>query len=167
MARRSAEPITAEISAVLSPIRSVKLAAEVGGRVLAVPAEEHEPVAEGAVLLEFERTFLEAALERARAQLLRAQAGHGLATTELERQRDLAERHVASTADLDRAKNQERAAFAALLDARAAISDAPRQTPSPSCSRTHSSAARSPASIMIPSARGDSRSLTSSSSIIS
>jgi len=122
--RRSAEPITAEISAVLSPIRSVELAAEVAGRVLAVPAEEHEPVAEGAVLLEFERTFLEAALERARAQLLRAQAGHGLATTELDRQRDLAKRHVASTADLDRAKNQERAAYAGLLDARAAISDA-------------------------------------------
>jgi RND family efflux transporter MFP subunit len=89
-----------------------------------VPAEEHEPVTEGAVLLEFERTFLEAALERARAQLLRAKAGHGLATTELERQRDLAERHVASAADLDRVKNQERAAYAALLDARAAISDA-------------------------------------------
>jgi RND family efflux transporter MFP subunit len=124
VALRGAEPITAEISAVLSPIRSVELAAEVGGRVLAVPAEEHEPVAESAVLLEIERTFLEAALERERAQLLRAQAGHGLATSELERQRDLAERHVASTADLDRAKNQERAAYAALLDARAAISDA-------------------------------------------
>jgi RND family efflux transporter MFP subunit len=124
MARRRAEPIAAEISAALSPIRSVELAAEIGGRVVAVPADEHEVVAEGAVLLEFERTFLTAALERARAQLLRAQASHGLATTELERQRDLAERNVASTADLDRAKNQERAAYAGLLEARAALSDA-------------------------------------------
>jgi RND family efflux transporter MFP subunit len=124
VAHRRVEPITAELSAVLSPIRSVELAAEVGGRVLAVPAEEHEPVTEGEVLIEFERTFLEAALERARAQLLRAQAEHGLATTELERQRDLAERQVSSTADLDRAHNHERAAYAGLLDARAALSDA-------------------------------------------
>jgi membrane fusion protein (multidrug efflux system) len=124
VARREVGKIEAELSATLSPIRSVVVAAEVGGQVVAVNAEEHERVEAGAVLIEIERTFLEAAVERARAQLLRARAAHGLAVTELERQRGLADRDVASEAQLDRASNQERAAFAALLDARAALSDA-------------------------------------------
>jgi membrane fusion protein (multidrug efflux system) len=124
VSRREVGSITAELSAVLSPIRSVVVAAEVGGQVVAVNAEEHQPVEAGAVLIEIERTFLEAALARARAQLLRAKAAHGLAVTELERQRGLAERKVASEAALDRASNQERASYAALLDARASLSDA-------------------------------------------
>jgi len=124
VARREIGNITVELSAVLAPIRSVVVAAEVGGQVVAVNAEQHERVEAGAVLIEIERTFLEAAVERARAQLLSAKAGHGLAVTELERQRGLAEREVASEAQLDRASNQERASYAAVLDARAALSDA-------------------------------------------
>jgi len=124
VARREIGSITSELSAVLAPIRSVVVAAEVGGRVVAVNAEEHQRVEADAVLIEVERTFLEAALERARAQLLRAKAAHGLAVTELERQRGLAERKVASEAQLDRASNQERAAYGALLEARAALTDA-------------------------------------------
>jgi membrane fusion protein (multidrug efflux system) len=124
LAVREVGSITAEISAVLAPIRSVVVAAEVAGQVVAVNAEEHEAVEAGAVLIEIERTFLEAAVERARAQLLRAKAAHGLAVTELERQRGLAERDVASEAQLDRATNQERASYGAMLDARAALSDA-------------------------------------------
>jgi membrane fusion protein (multidrug efflux system) len=124
LAVREVGSITAEISAVLAPIRSVVVAAEVAGQVVAVNAEEHEAVEAGAVLIEIERTFLEAAVERARAQLLRAKAAHGLAVTELERQRGLAERDVASAAQLDRATNQERASYGAMLDARAALSDA-------------------------------------------
>ena len=123
VARREIVSITAELSVVLAPIRSVVVAAEVGGRVVAVGAEEHEWVEAGALLIQIERTLLEASLERARAQLLRAEAAHGLAVTELERQRDLAEREVASEAQLDRTLNQERASYAALLDARAALTD--------------------------------------------
>jgi membrane fusion protein (multidrug efflux system) len=114
VAHREVGSITAEISAVLAPIRSV---------VVAVGAEEHEWVEAGALLIQIERTLLEASLERGRAQLLRAKAAHGLAVTELERQRDLAEREVASEAQLDRTLNQERASYAALLDARAALTD--------------------------------------------
>ncbi len=124
LAVREVANITAELSAVLAPIRSVVVAAEVGGQVVAVNAEEHEWVEAGAVMIEIERTFLEAAVERARAQLLSAKAAHGLAVTDLERQRGLAERDVASAAQLDRASNQERASYAAVLDARAALSDA-------------------------------------------
>lgn len=124
LARREVGSITAELSAVLSPIRSVVVSAEVGGRVVAVNAEEHERVESGAALIEIERTFLEVAVERARAGLLRAEAAHGLAVIELERQRGLAEREIASEAQLDRVSNEERAGYGALLDARAALSDA-------------------------------------------
>jgi membrane fusion protein (multidrug efflux system) len=124
VARREVGRVTTELSAVLAPIRSVVVAAEVGGRVVAVGAEEHEWVEADAVLIQIERTFLEASVERARAQVLRAEAARGLAVTELERQRGLAEREVASEAQLDRALNQERASYAALLDARAALTDA-------------------------------------------
>ena len=124
LARREIGSITVELSAVLSPIRSVIVSAEVGGRVVAVNAEEHERVESGAVLIELERTFLEVAVERARAGLLKAEAAHGLAVIELERQRGLAEREIASEAQLDRASNQERASYGALLDARAGIEDA-------------------------------------------
>ncbi len=123
VARREIGSISAVLSAVLAPIRSVVVAAEVGGLVVAVGAEEHEWVEAGALLIQIERTLLEASLDRARAQLLRAEAAHGLAVTELERQRDLAEREVASEAQLDRTLNQERASYAALLDARAALTD--------------------------------------------
>jgi membrane fusion protein (multidrug efflux system) len=124
VARREVASVTAEVSAVLAPIRSVVVAAEVGGRVVEVGAEEHEWVEEGALLVQIERTLLEASLERARAQVLRAEAAHGLAVTELERQRDLAKQEVASEAQLDRALNQERGDYGALLDARAALVDA-------------------------------------------
>jgi membrane fusion protein (multidrug efflux system) len=122
--RREKGDITAELSAVLAPIRSVVVAVEVGGRVVAVGAQEHEAVAAGDVLIEIERNLFDAALQRAEAQLLRAKAAHALAVAELERQQGLAERKVASTAQLDRATNEERGAYAALLDARAALSDA-------------------------------------------
>jgi membrane fusion protein (multidrug efflux system) len=121
---RAQGEITAELSAVLAPIRSVVLAAEVSGRVVEVAAEEHEPVEAGDVLVRLERSLLRAGVERSEAQLLRAEAAHGLARTELARQRDLARRDVASTAELDRAQNQERATYAELLDARAALDDA-------------------------------------------
>ena len=51
LARREVGSVTAELSAVLAPIRSVVVAAEVGGRVVAVGAEEHEWVEAGEVLI--------------------------------------------------------------------------------------------------------------------
>lgn len=124
VAVRSQEEVAAELSAVLAPIRSVVLAAEVSGLVVAVAAEEHERVEAGDVLVRLERSLLSAGVERSEAQLLRAKAAHELATIELSRRRDLARRDVASAAELDRAQNQERAAYAELLDARAALDDA-------------------------------------------
>lgn len=122
--RHASTPVTAEVRAVLRGVRSVELAAEVEGRILEVPAEEHEPVAAGDVLVRLDPVLLEAAVERAQASLLRARAVHRLARLELDRQRDLAARQVASAAELDRAESEERASFAAAAEARASLADA-------------------------------------------
>ncbi len=64
-------------------------------------------------LLRIDPRDYEVALERARAVLERAKSEHGLAGTELERRRQLAQRDAASRAQLDVAVNTERVRRAA------------------------------------------------------
>ncbi len=116
--------LTARLRGVLRGVRSVELAAEVAGRVLAVPAEEHAPVAAGDVLVRLDPVILEAAVARAEASLLRARAVHRLARLQLDRQRDLVARQVASAAELDRADSEERSSRAGAAEARASLDDA-------------------------------------------
>jgi membrane fusion protein (multidrug efflux system) len=100
-----------ELAGVLEPIRSTWVAAETSGRVVEVAAAEHAPLAKGELLVR-----LDAAL--AEAELIRARASHQLAGDELERQTNLGSRSVASQAELDRARAEERRSYAALLEAR-------------------------------------------------
>jgi membrane fusion protein (multidrug efflux system) len=99
-----------ELTGVLEPVRATWVAAEIAGRVLNSPAEEHGPVAKGDLLVQ-----LDASLPR--AELIRANAGHALAESELRRQERLGSRSVASEAELNRAQSEERNTFAALLEA--------------------------------------------------
>ena len=121
---RRPEPVMAEIPSSLKPIRAVSIAAEVEGRVISVDAVEHAPVEAGAVLLRLDPTLLEAAFRRAEAALVRARASRRLAELELVRQRGLAERQIASPAELDRAEREERSSWAAVAEAEAALSEA-------------------------------------------
>jgi RND family efflux transporter MFP subunit len=121
---RGESRVTAQLRGVLRGVRSVELAAEVAGTVLAVPAEEHAPVAAGDLLVRLDPVLLEAAVARAEASLLRTRAVHQLARLDLDRQRDLAARQVASTAELDRAESEERSSRAAVAEARASLDDA-------------------------------------------
>lgn len=122
--RREATRGGAELRAALSPVRQVTLAAEVEGRVIAVEAQEHRPVAAAAVLVRLDPTLAEAAVQRAEAAVLRTRATHKLTRLELARQRDLSSRQVTSAADLDRAESEERSAFAAAAEAAAQLADA-------------------------------------------
>ncbi len=122
--RRQEIRLDAELSATLEPIRRVSLAAEVDGRVSAVPGERHSSVEEGAMLVELERDFYQAALDRAKGALLRANANKQLAKAELERQRGLAERKVASARDLDRAEADQKVRSGEALEAKASLDDA-------------------------------------------
>ena len=106
--RPSAELI--ELSSALEAIRSTWVAAEIAGSILEVPAAEHGPIEKDGVLVRLDPAFPEAAL-------IRAQASHALAKSELARQQRLGSRSVASEADLDRALAEERRSYAALLEA--------------------------------------------------
>jgi len=111
LARAVAAPEIVELAGRLEPIRSTWVSAEIAGRIVAVPAEAHSPVARGGVLVE-----IDSALPR--AELIRAEASHLLAKSELERQRRLGSQSVASKAELDAAISNERQTWAALLEAR-------------------------------------------------
>jgi membrane fusion protein (multidrug efflux system) len=122
--RRGSSRSVARMSGLLSPLRSVALSAEEPGAIKEVLFEEHARVEAGDVLVRLEATARRAAVERAESALIGARAAQRLAKLELERQRNLSEREFTSTADLDRAQNQERAAFARLGEARAALTEA-------------------------------------------
>jgi membrane fusion protein (multidrug efflux system) len=118
------ERATVEVTGLVDPIRSVVVAAEVEGRVAEVPVEEHSRVEAGDVLIRLDPVFLQVAVQRAEAAVQRAQAARELARLDFERQQGLARGQVASAADLDRARSEERSTYAALLEAKAALEDA-------------------------------------------
>jgi len=105
-----------ELAGVLEPVRATWVAAEVAGSVEEVLVAEHSFVEEGAVLVR-----LDAALPK--AQWIRAQASYDLARADLQRQQKLGTRSVASDAELDRARAEERRSYAALLEAETALAD--------------------------------------------
>lgn len=112
----------------VEPRTESDLVSEVSGRVLWIsPAlvaggffDEDEP------LLRVEPHDYETGLERARAQLARAESEAALTQRDAARQSELAKQSVASAARLDDATNRARAAAAALREARAALAQAER-----------------------------------------
>jgi len=122
--RSRSVPVRAELSAVLGPARRVRLAAEVEGRVVAVPAEQNRIVEEGAAIVQIERSLLAAAAGRTEAALKRARANYELSQLELERQKGLRERRATSDAEFDRAASSEQARLADVQEARATLDDA-------------------------------------------
>lgn len=113
-----------EVAGILEPTRSAVIGTELAGRVVAVEAQEHTHVAEGQVIVRLDPALARAAVERARAALLRAQAADRLAHAELVRRSDLASRGVVSPAELDRAESTAQSERAGVAEARAALLDA-------------------------------------------
>lgn len=108
---KAAQPELLELTGVLEPIRQTWVAAQVAGQVVEVAAAEHAPIRAQGVLVRLDPALAE-------ADRIRAEAAHRLARVELERQQTLGNQSVASKAELDRALSNERAAWAALLEAR-------------------------------------------------
>jgi len=81
---------------------------------------------EGDALLRIEPADYEVALERARAQLARAESEADRAARELERQETLAEQNVTSASRLDDTRNAGKVAAASLREAHAALDQAER-----------------------------------------
>jgi RND family efflux transporter MFP subunit len=104
------------------------LVAEVSGRILSVSPSLASGgfVEPDEVLVTIDPSDYEIGLERAGANLSRAESRLALARTALARQQSLAKRKVGSPADLDGAGNEERMAEADERDARAAVRQAER-----------------------------------------
>jgi membrane fusion protein (multidrug efflux system) len=99
------------LAGVLEPLRSTWVAAELAGRIIEVPVEEFTPIESGALLVRLDSALPE-------AELIRATAAHSLAKSDLDRQQNLGRRSVASEAELDRARAEERRSYASLVEAR-------------------------------------------------
>jgi len=99
--------VVVDIAVTLEAVRSVRVGSEVGGRIVEVPVLEHDHVARGEVLVHLDAKLPEAAVARARANLVRARSTHALATQQHGRQRNLSDKGVSSVADFDRTETEE------------------------------------------------------------
>lgn len=110
------------------PRTETDLVAEVTGRILWVSPSLAAGgfVEPDELLLRIEATDYEIAVARAQANLRRARSERSLAEASLERQRQLAERGVASESDLEGAVNAREVAEAVMIEAQAAARQAQR-----------------------------------------
>jgi HlyD family secretion protein len=104
--------------------RYISLGVRVPSRIERFLVEEGEKVERGQVLVELDSRQYDAALDQARANVLRARANVDLARKELERARALVARNVLSSADLDLKVNQLRVAEAEVAQYQAAVTRA-------------------------------------------
>jgi RND family efflux transporter MFP subunit len=120
--------LTVQTQGTVAPRMETDLVTQVSGKIVGVSPSFVSGgfFDEGDVLVEIDRSDYEAALERARATLVRAESEYERAGKELGRLQSLSERNVASDARVDDAVNAERVAGAALREARAALGQAER-----------------------------------------
>jgi len=116
-----AEPLERLVQkdAVIEARRRLELISETRGRVVALGADELDPVTAGLELVRIDPTLAESAVERAEAAVARSESELDLAERNLARWGELAERDAGSLSRRDDAVNAERVARANLRDARA------------------------------------------------
>lgn len=98
---------------------SVELSTRVSGVVAEVRVKPGQHVKKGTLLLRLDKTVLQAQLDEARAEQMRAQADAGDSKRELERVQELFKRTVSSTSELDAATLRHARAQASLAAAKA------------------------------------------------
>jgi len=109
------------------PNEDIRLAAQVPGRVVAMPVAEGDAVRAGQVVAEIETPPLEDQQRQARAALSQAQAALEAARLNLARSERLFERGIAAGKEVEDARAQQAAAAAALEQAQAGLATADRQ----------------------------------------
>ncbi|MAI78034.1 MAG: hypothetical protein CL917_03770 [Deltaproteobacteria bacterium] len=122
-------PISSKVlvPGLLQPSRNVELFAEVDGRVVEVGAHDLDRVEADQLLMFMDPLLAEVAVQRARASIARAESQSNLAEANLDRNRGLANVNVASRAALDTSEDASRQAFAAKIEAEAALAEAEDQ----------------------------------------
>jgi RND family efflux transporter MFP subunit len=101
----------------------IELTTRVSGVVEAVYVKSGQRVKKGAVLLRLDRTVLQARLDEAAAEQMRAEADEADAKRELQRAQELFDRTVSSTSELEAAtlRHTRARAAAAIASARRAV----------------------------------------------
>jgi multidrug efflux system membrane fusion protein len=116
--------VAAGFDASIGFARRVEVGVPVSGVVARVGAQPGARVAPGTVLVALDDTPFQAALERAQGQVARAGADHDEAVRDHKHTREIYERQMASTVELDNARLKVVRADAALKEARARLKQA-------------------------------------------
>jgi len=119
-----AVPLTRELVGRLAPTRVAQVRARVAGIILDRVYREGTDVAQDEVLYRIDPAPLEAALHAREAALARARADATNAAATAKRFRELAEKQLVSTQDLDNALASERSTAAAVKQAQADVESA-------------------------------------------
>jgi membrane fusion protein (multidrug efflux system) len=117
-------PLTRELVGRLAPTRVAEVRARVAGIVLERAYKEGTDVEQGEVLYRIDPAPLKAALHAQEAALARARADAANAAATAKRYRELAEKQLISTQDLDNALAAERSTAAAVKQAQADVESA-------------------------------------------
>jgi membrane fusion protein (multidrug efflux system) len=117
-------PLTRELVGRLAPTRVAQVRARVAGIILERAYQEGTDVEQGQVLYRIDPAPLEAALHAQEAALARAQADAANAAAIAKRYRELAQKQLISTQDLDNALASERSTAAAVKQAQADVESA-------------------------------------------
>jgi RND family efflux transporter MFP subunit len=107
------------ISGQLTPAREAKVRAQVGGSIVALPADRGEPVRAGMEIARISSRDLESALASAEAAVTSAESAVTVAHTELQRTENLVKGGALAQRDLEQARNAAATAEAQLAAARA------------------------------------------------
>ncbi len=119
-----AVPLTRELVGRLAPTRVAQVRARVAGIILKRVYTEGTDVAQGEILYQIDPAPLEAALHAQEAALARARADATNAAATAKRYRELAQKQLISTQDLDNALASERSTAAAVKQAQADVESA-------------------------------------------
>lgn len=118
----------------LSALVTVQVGSQVSGRIASLHADYNTPVRKGQVIAKLDPQLFQAAVEQARANVMaaegnlaRSEAQAEDARRQLRRTRELAERKLVATADLDTAESGAVAAQATVRSAQGALAQARAQ----------------------------------------
>ena len=117
-------PINIEVIGTAEPYSTVQVHAQITGELTSVNFKEGDDVRKGQVLFTLDRRPLDAALQQARANLLRDEAQAANARAQAARYRDLLQRGIATREQVDQITTNAAAADATVEADRAAVQNA-------------------------------------------
>lgn len=121
VAEKIAIPRFEETVGTVSAVTEVKLASEVGGRILEMKVQEGQPVSQGMVIARLDDRSTVARIAEAQSGLASAEAAAELALSQVERMRRLFDKEVATQVQWEAAEAQWRQAEAAVKAAREGV----------------------------------------------